>query len=275
MKDKMKKDQFKLVISDIDGTLKCSNQSISDFTKNVMDEIRGKGLLFTLASGRNLSGAKDIAEGLNVDLPLVLSNGCILQKVSGEILHRALMPVSITKRVIEITDEFDHDLVLFVDDQLFYKKMTSNIEPIFGQIPDACHEINEWKNIHNQLGMVNKCMILERSFHEKLAALEYIFEKEFSNKADFYRTNINHLEVMPRGISKAVGLQKLIELLGIQIEEVIAFGDYDNDAELLAAAGLGIAVENATENVKSNADLVIGPCSEDAPAKFLMEMFLK
>jgi len=274
MKDKNNKDKFKLVISDIDGTLKCSNQSISEFTKNVVDEIRSKGLFFTLASGRNLSGAKDIAEDLKVDLPLVLSNGCILQKVSGEILHRALMPEIITKRVIEITDEFDYDLVLFVDDQLFFKTMTANIEPIFGHIPDACHEINEWKNIHNQLGAVNKCMILERSFHEKLAALEDIFEKEFSNKADFYRTNINHLEVMPRGISKAIGLQKLIEFLGIKIEEVIAFGDYDNDAELLAAAGLGIAVENATENVKSNADYVIGSCSEDAPAKFLRKMFL-
>jgi Cof subfamily protein (haloacid dehalogenase superfamily) len=275
MKDTIKPDQYKLIISDIDGTIKCSGQGVSPYTRKIIDKIRERGLFFTLASGRSLPGAMEIAEELKIDIPLVLSNGCILQKITGEILHRALMPLAITKKIFEITDQKNYDLVLFVDDQLYFKKMTDNIEPVFGRIPDACHQVGDWKNLPIKLETINKCMVLERSSPEKLVALEKVFEDEFSGRADYYRTGIYHLEVMPLGTSKAVGLQKLVDLLGIQMEQVIAFGDYDNDAALLAAAGLGIAVANATDNVKNNADLVIGPCSDDAPAKLLSELFLQ
>ena len=275
MKDTIKPDQYKLIISDIDGTIKCSGQGVSPYTRKIIDKIRERGLFFTLASGRSLPGAMEIAEELKIDIPLVLSNGCILQKITGEILHRALMPLAITKKIFEITDQKNYDLVLFVDDQLYFKKMTGNIEPVFGRIPEACHQVGDWKNLPIKLETINKCMVLERSSPEKLVALEKVFEDEFSGRADYYRTGIYHLEVMPLGTSKAVGLQKLVDLLGIQMEQVIAFGDYDNDAALLAAAGLGIAVANATENVKNNADLVIGPSSDDAPAKLLSELFLQ
>jgi Cof subfamily protein (haloacid dehalogenase superfamily) len=275
MKDTIKPNQYKLIISDIDGTIKCSGQGVSAYTKKVIDKIRNRGLFFTLASGRSLPGAMEIAQELKIDIPMVLSNGCVLQKLSGEILHRALMPIDITRKVFEITDQMDYDLVLFVDDQLYFKKMTTNIEPVFGRIPESCHQVGDWKNLNIKLETVNKCMVLERSSPEKLAALEDIFKNEFIGSADHYRTGIYHLEVMPMGVSKAVGLQKLVEQLGIQMEQVIAFGDYDNDADLLAAAGLGIAVENATDNVKNNADLVIGPCTDDAPAKLLSELFLQ
>ena len=275
MKDTIKPDQYKLIISDIDGTIKCSGQGVSPYTRKIIDKIRERGLFFTLASGRSLPGAMEIAQELKIDIPLVLSNGCILQKITGEILHRALMPLAITKKIFEITDQKNYDLVLFVDDQLYFKKMTDNIEPVFGRIPDACHQVGDWKNLPIKLETINKCMVLERSSPEKLVALEKVFEDEFSGSADYYRTGIYHLEVMPLGTSKAVGLQKLVDLLGIQMEQVIAFGDYDNDAALLAAAGLGIAVANATDNVKNNADLVIGPCSDDAPAKLLSELFLQ
>jgi Cof subfamily protein (haloacid dehalogenase superfamily) len=275
MKATIKPDQYKLIISDIDGTIKCSGQGISAFTRKVIDKIRDRGLLFTLASGRSLPGAMEIAEELKIDIPLVLSNGCILQKITGEILHRALMPSAITKKIFEITDQLNYDLVLFVDGQLYFKKMTDNIKPVFGRISDACHQVGDWKNLKIKLETVNKCMVLERSSSEKLAALENIFGEEFSGKADHYRTGIYHLEVMPVGVSKAVGLQKLVDLLGLKMEQVIAIGDYDNDAALLSAAGLGIAVANATDKVKNNADLVIGPCVEDAPAKLLSELFLQ
>jgi Cof subfamily protein (haloacid dehalogenase superfamily) len=267
--------QFKLVISDIDGTLMSSRQPLHPFTKQVLKEIREHGLLFTLASGRNLPSAKAIAEELAIDLPMVLANGCIVQALDGNVLHRALMPVEITKRVIYITDEHGNDLVLFVDDRLYFKKMTGNIEPIFGHIPEAYCEVGDWANFADRFPTINKCMILERKLPEKLVALEQIFKDELTGKAEFYKTSLHHLEIMPSGVSKASGLKKLVEHLGIQMEEVMAFGDYDNDADMLSAAGLGIAVENATENVKNNADMIIGLCADNAPAQFLKELLGK
>ena len=77
---------------------------------------------------------------------------------------------------------------------------------------------------------------------------------------------------MPIGISKATGLEFLAREMGISMKEIMAFGDFDNDADMLREVGLGVAVENATENVKSNADLVIGSCADNGPAIFLKEL---
>ena len=99
-------------------------------------------------------------------------------------------------------------------------------------------------------------------------------KENFRGKAEFFHTSVSSLEIGPRGISKAVGVEKLVEYLGLQMDQVIAFGDYDNDVDLIAKAGLGIAVGNATDKLKASADLVIGACSEDGPAKFLHEVGL-
>ncbi len=275
MERKIDLNQFKLVISDIDGTMMCSHQPLHPFTKQVLIDIREHGLLFTLASGRNLPSAKAIAEELAIDTPMVLANGCIVQALDGNVLHRSLMPVEITKWVTQITDEHGNDLVLFVDDRLYFKKMKSNIEPIFGYIPEAYCEVGDWANFTDRFPIVNKCMVLERKLPEKLVALEQIFKDELTGEAEFYKTSLHHLEIMPSGVSKASGLKKLAEHLGIQMEEVMAFGDYDNDAAMLSAAGLGIAVENATQNVKNNADMIIGSCADNAPAQFLKELLEK
>ena len=263
---------YRLIVTDIDGTIKCSGAPISDFTREALKSLKDKGMDFTLASGRNLAGARSVAEELGVKLPLILANGCVVQGLGCEALFRAILPEAITRQVIAITEEFDFDLVLFVADQLYFKNMTPNIEPIFGHLPEACQRIGTWENAFDRYSEVHKCMVLERSDHAKLAMLETLYAERFSGLADFYRTSVNHLEVMPLGVTKATGLEKLTEHLGIRMDQVIAFGDFDNDAAMIAAAGLGIAVANASEAVKANAEMVIGACSEDGPARFLSDL---
>jgi len=264
---------YRLIVSDIDGTIKCSGAPISDFTRKTLKSLKGRGMNFTLASGRNLAGARSVAEELDVEMPLILANGCIVQGLKGEPLFRATLPEAITREVITITEKLAFDLVLFVGSHLYFKHMTPNIEPIFGHLPEACRQIGAWDGKFDRYEEVHKCMVLERSDHARLAKLDMIYADKFSGLADFYRTSVNHLEVMPLGVTKATGLEKLTEHLGISMDEVIALGDFDNDAAMVAAAGLGIAVGNASESVRANADLVIGTCDEDGPAVFLRNHF--
>lgn len=264
-------ERYKLVVSDIDSTIKCPAQPISAFTKEVIDEIQQKGFLFTLATGRNLATAKVFADELHVQLPLVLANGSIVQSLTGEVLLHAELPEVITKRVIEIADDLNLYLALFVGDQVYFKNGV-NPDPLFSRNSESRHEVSDWSGDFHFTEMVNKCVFIERNCQEKIKLLEEICEREFSGKAEFFHTSVSSLEIGPRGISKAVGVKQLVEHLGLKMDQVIAIGDYDNDADLIAQAGLGIAVENATEKVKASADLVIGPCSEDGPAKFLHEL---
>lgn len=86
----------------------------------------------------------------------------------------------------------------------------------------------------------------------------------YTTSAVSYRLEISH-----KNSGKATGLAYVLNLLDITPEETVAFGDGDNDVEMLVFAGLGVAMENATENCKSAADTVCDRCENDGVAKFL------
>jgi hypothetical protein len=266
---------IKLVVSDLDGTIKDSDQPIHPETIATFAKLNDLDIYFTLASGRSLASLRPYAEELNIRIPLVLANGCIIQSMDGEIHHREFMPPEVTRKLFEITDRENSDMVIFVDDHLYFKKMTTNIDRIFGRIQDDITEIGTWKEMEDRIESVNKFMILDWENLDRLDRLEEVFSRELDGKAEYLRTNIHHLEVMPNGVSKATGLQYLCKELGITMGEILAFGDFDNDAEMLKAVGFGAAVENATDNTKSNADLIIGSCAKNGPAVFLNQLIQK
>ena len=91
-------------------------------------------------------------------------------------------------------------------------------------------------------------------------------------RRNIYGPTFNHLEVMPKGVNKATGLKHLAEEMHIRMDEILAFGDFENDVAMLAEVGLGVAVENACDLAKQNADLIIGSCAENGPAEFLDQL---
>lgn len=272
MTNKININNFKLIVSDIDDTIVCTSNQIGNLTKKTIKNLKNKGLLFTLATGRNMSSARNCAEQLNVELPLVLSNGCVVQTLSGDVLHHAKLQIEITKKTIEIANKHNMYLSLVIGDQVYFKKGYDDSK--FPGNVEYRHEIADWSRISDHFDLVNKCVVHERKSEEKIRLLEEIYKKEFSGKAEFYRSGLSYLEVAPLGISKAVGVEIIAKNLGITMDQVIAIGDYDNDLELISKAGLGIAVKNATEKVKENADLIIDSCSEEGPAKFIQKLFV-
>jgi hypothetical protein len=249
-----------------------SGQPIHPFTKEVFAKLPDLGIQFTLASGRSLASLRPYAEELNIAIPLVLANGCIVQSLDGIIHYRTTMPTEVTRKVIEITEREKSDLVVFSDDRLFYKTMTDNIFRIFGKLNNSIYEVGSWEAIDSIIDQVNKFMIINWMSQESLIKLEEIFEVEISSQADYLRTNFHHLEVMPKGVTKATGLRQMVEGMNICLDEIIAFGDFDNDAAMLAEVGLGVAVENACDLAKRNADLIVGSCGDNGPAEFLNQL---
>ena len=123
--------------------------------------------------------------------------------------------------------------------------------------------------IEDRFAEVNKCLVIEQHQPQNLINLEKKFKQELGDQSDIIFTSTKLLEVLPKGITKVTGIQRLIDSLGIKMSEVMAFGDYDNDIEMLNAAGLGVVVENGSAAAKASADLIIGPCDQNGPAKFL------
>ena len=94
--------------------------------------------------------------------------------------------------------------------------------------------------------------------------LERNVEHIYATSAVDYR-----IEISNEDTGKANSLKRILEHLNIPMENVLAFGDGDNDADMLSQAGYGVAMENGTESCKASADEVIGLYSDDAVAQFL------
>jgi len=268
----IKLNDFKLLVFDIDGTLVGPSHILDPFTRDVLLKLRDLGIHITLATGKNLPATKQIADDLEIELPLVLSNGSIIETRFGEIFARSVLPFDITKQVIEICETENHNLVIYINDDIIMKEMNQNIFPIYNQVTYGIVEIGRWETLEERFGEVNKCLVIEQHQPQKLINLEKKFKQEIGDRSDIIFTSTKLLEVLPRGITKVTGIQRLIDGLGIKMCEVMAFGDYDNDIEMLNASGLGVVVENGSEAAKANADLIIGPCNQNGPAKFIKNL---
>ena len=110
------------------------------------------------------------------------------------------------------------------------------------------------------------------------AILEKVEEKlkqEFAGSLSIMRSKPFFLEFMEEGISKGASLNSLIQQLGISREEVIAIGDSNNDLSMIEFAGLGVAMGNASEFIKAQADFVTDTNMNDGVAKVVEEFVLK
>ncbi len=263
---------YKLVVFDIDDTLVGKEHVLDPFTKEVLFRLREKGFSFTLATGRNLPSAKPLADELEIELPLILANGGILQTRHEEMLSKTTLPLDATRQVIEICEARGADLVVYIDNGIYLKVMNENIYPIYSNVVSGLFEVGEWDAIIGKLVNANKCLVVDNYVRENLIEIGEIFEEALKGCVDILHTSTSLVEVMPRGVTKVTGIRKLADNMDIPLEKIMAFGDFNNDVEMLAAVGLGLAVENASSRAKTAADLVIGSVEEHGPAKFLQEL---
>ena len=108
---------------------------------------------------------------------------------------------------------------------------------------------------------------------EVLDLLRPRLDKEFGNNVYIARTLRTFLEIMNAKVSKGQGLEVVMKHCSLKKEEVIAFGDEENDIPLLAAAGFSVAPSSAQDTVKARADLIVGSNADDGVAVFLEEFF--
>lgn len=263
---------FRLLVFDMDGTILDPSHELRDVTRAALLKLRETGLDFTLATGRNLPACQETAAALEIDLPLILNNGCVLQKRTGEIIDERTLPPAITKTVIEICEAAGRDLVIATSDTNYIKKMTQFHQLMMEYGAPGLSAVGDWGSLDGVLAHVNKCVAVDRESPENLIELEKLYRERLGDRVDYVRTLAEMLEVMPKGINKMSALHTLTELMGIKMEAVMTFGDGDNDAEMLADAGLGIAVANASERAKASARLTIASNEQDGVAKFLKQL---
>lgn len=265
-----------LYVSDLDGTLLRSDETLSQFTIDTINELTSKGMLFSYATARSLVTAKKVTSGLNTHFPLIVYNGTfIVDNVTEEIL---------------LANYFEDDIA-----NVFEELFANGIYPIvyayidgvekFSFIQEKCtvgmQQFLETRKGDRRLKTVSNTeeLIKGNTFYitcidvpEKLEP----FYKKYKDKyhvvyqRDIY-TGEQWLEIMPKKASKSNAVKALKEIL--KCKKLVTFGDGKNDIDMFEISDEAYAVENADEELKDIATKIIESNNNDGVAKWLRETY--
>lgn len=265
-----------LYLSDLDGTLLRSDQTLSAYTCAVIDRLVSAGVHFSYATARSIETADKVTRGIRVALPVIVQNGTFIvdsvtkrplwsakftpleaERIFDTFLQRGLFPI--TYAVIEGRNRFSYlrDRCTKPQWEFLLTRMGGSdrrAREIFSAEEALTGDVHYFACISEDEGAL--LTVKE--------ALEGDFRCIFSH--DIY-TGAPWLEVMPKSASKAAAARRLKEMLGC--EKLVCFGDAVNDLPMFELADERYAVANAAPELRTIATDVIGGNDEDAVAKWL------
>lgn len=249
--------QYKLIAMDLDGTLNNDQKQITPKTQQALMAAQKRGFCLALASARPLPGLykeRDILQLQDYGGILMSYNGGrIVDAATNEVLFETAMDLEITKQVLRrlerlpVTPILDDGVQFYVTSKDGYK-----VEYECQNNRMTCTEVD---NLADFLHFA-PIKILMSVWPEALPQVQREIAAWLPEDLHVVQTAPFYLEVLPRSIQKGQGLLDVCNALQISPEEVIAFGDAENDIPMLQAAGLGVAMGNAQEKVKAAADYV-------------------
>ncbi|MGL4424936.1 MAG: Cof-type HAD-IIB family hydrolase [Cetobacterium sp.] len=241
---------YKMIVTDLDDTLLNSQGKISIKDKEAIIKAQEAGVKFVLASGRPTYAMKDLAEELNL-----AKYGSFILSYNGSIItdcktNKNILEESLTKEEIHTLYDFSKtknvDIITYLDDTIISESYSSYIDVEVDLTKMPFEKVENFKNTINKDCV--KCILLEDP--DYLLKVEQNLKDEFGKDFSIAISKPFFLEVTKLGVDKGSSLLKLVELVGVKIEEVIVVGDSYNDLPMLKVAGLAACVENAKPEIK-------------------------
>jgi Cof subfamily protein (haloacid dehalogenase superfamily) len=269
---------IKALALDLDGTVLGPGAALSDRTRKTINACRKKGLQLIIATGRAIDAAEGFRIPLGAEGPMVYFNGAIVADMPGaKILNSTLLDFEVVDFCIDLARSMG------VYYQVFFPGVKENPR----QLLMAEKEGAEREMYFNHTGLLAEIGNLKEAAAGFPGCIKSMFvaepevqdilrpkiEKRFGSTVYIARTLKNFLEVMDCRVSKGQGLRFVLECRGLKPDEVMAFGDEENDIPMFEAVRFSAAPANAKDAVKARAGLVIGPNTEDGVAAFLEEFF--
>lgn len=268
---------YKAVISDLDGTLLCRRHEVTKFTKNVIKEIIKKGVKFYIASGRNYDQVGYVTEQLGIKIPIITANGARIFDENGNMIYEKGLPQEAVKAILGL--DYEHiaegvHLNIFSENdwiitkgtaQKVYDRISRDVKVDFKEVPKE------------ELPNLPILKIFYIGEHEQLVNLEKAILK-IRKDVNVIFVNDDCMEVMAKGANKGAAAKFLLEREGLELKDAIAFGDGENDFEMLTMAGKGYAMGNSIDRLRKLLPKdfeFVGKNTEDGEAVKLQELFLE
>jgi Cof subfamily protein (haloacid dehalogenase superfamily) len=263
--------EYKLLVSDIDGTLVEENNEFDESLVARVDEFRRRGGLFTVATGRTPQSAAAVVGRLGVDLPVIYMNGSlVVDSRTGRTISASYLDSGLTATLLSWLQASGYEGIAFSHEGGFARRLSQHGDAFIHRCNDTCRIVDSW----DAAGMnrVNKVMVLSDGSPEEG------FRKAFpllARRVSFVRTGSGIWEVIQRGVSKGAAVKRLAAQLGFGMNRVATVGDQMNDIEMTKMAGMGVAVRNAAPELKQVAGRITGSRCWQGVCELLDEVLLE
>lgn len=256
---------MKFVVTDLDGTLLFSRNVISEKNKCAIKKLIEKGIKFAIASGRGKEGIEFLINELGVRPYIVGNNGATIYDDNGNCIFHKTIKREVVVEILKIIKENGAFYSCFIDNYFYHDKDDNNefsgrelFEKRILERPEDCPELNK---------------IIVSNNANLVAKLAKILKDNFSDFVEITISEPECLDIVPKNCSKGTGVKTLSEIFKIDLSEFMAFGDGENDIEMLRVVGHPVIMENAQELLHKEFKNIAPKNTEDGVAKYLNKYF--
>ena len=249
----------KVFLTDIDDTLVDRKKQLSDENREAIERFLEAGNVFAISTGRTLMAASRVVRELgiygrkNVYISCY-DGGMLVDTESGEILSKRTIPLPVVFRFFDLAREFGIHLQTYQDDDVVSEDDDRNLNTY-------CTVLKLPKRVVKDIreGLTKEpCKIIALEFEDpdKVACFREWVTPKIAGELDVFGSSRYMQEVVPHGVNKGTGLERLCDVLDVPVANSISAGDAENDETMIRAAGIGCAMANAEPYLKEIADYV-------------------
>lgn len=257
---------YEIIALDIDGTLTNDEKIITPRTKQALETAIKQGKKVVLASGRHPYGVVPYAKQFDLDslggYLLCFNGGRIVKFTDGkqETVYSKNLPLEFVPEICHMLKGSNITINTYNDTEILTNEIVNKYSNYEGDILKM--PVRKLSNFCEEINFpVNKLLLAGEP--DEIEKYEKIFLKHFDGKLDVFKSTPFFLEVMPLGVNKGTSLHYLLQKLNLTKDNLIACGDSFNDMTMVGYAGLGVAMENAEEDLKKIANYVTTSNNDD------------
>ncbi|MBM7554062.1 Cof-type HAD-IIB family hydrolase [Thalassobacillus pellis] len=267
--------QQHLIALDLDGTLLTDEKVISERTKRTVLKAIEEGHIVVIATGRPHRASIDFYHELGLDTPMVNFNGALIHHPTDhkwDALHSPL-PIRTARKIIESCYELEvKNMLAEIMDDVYLDQYDQEVMEIFHTHDNHPVTIGDLQTHLKE----DPTSLLIYPHEDQVKELRQELDDNHAELIEHRKWGApwHVIEIVRAGMNKAVGLDKIARYYHIPKDRIIAFGDEDNDLEMIEFAGVGVAMQNSIDQLKSVAKHITHSNMDDGIGNFL-EDYLK
>ena len=251
---------IKIIATDMDGTLLDDKKQLPENFEDVIHKLLKKNIRFVISSGRSFGALKKQFNSYLDSLTFICDNGAYIVDRSN-VLSVSVMEKSTVDSIISYCEKQGYSVLLCGKHGTWYSTSSADFADEIAKYYVDCHFIEDLHSCSDEIFQV--AVFYKNGYSElQYDAMGEVFSGSTVQLSDKY-----WVDIMNSGINKGSALSKICNRLGVGYNEVMAFGDYLNDVDMLGCAYYSFAMSNAHNSVKRAANFITGSNNDNSVMK--------